>query len=263
MKIGFYGSSLCKDFENIQAHRLEYQTYIQKLQKHYDANICHIGVGGCGVWDVILIQFKQLLENPPDVAVFVWPLNGVLFHREYRAIHKLSTVPGSRLCVADQPVWRATVEYYDKLFDWEKDVAEFKAALLYFDTMLLPQIKDKMKIIHLWEFGILTNFDDITSDTLDIRTSDFLKKFETPFNWSSGMQIDGPMIGISIAGQWPRRPTFTKVFKNDPRSNHIEGEIKNTLMFNLLSNAIDNYQNGVTIDKLNEIISFYDSYKTE
>ena len=255
MKIGFYGSSFCHAAFNNNSIRFNYNSYIEKISKHYNAELCHIGESGCGVWDVIITQFKELLANPPDVAIFAWPNNATVFHRKYRHIHKLATTPGSRLHVADPLTWDAVCKYYESLYDNEKDILEYKSALMYFDTVLLPQIKNKTKIIHMWEYGMsqtLTEAYDI-----DISNSSFIKTVQYPIKWTTGQEIIFPMMAISAAGQWPRRPNLVKVLWNDPRCNHLDGEDKNNLLYNWIVHAIDNYENGVTINKVDETVSFY------
>lgn len=250
MKIGFYGSSLCHAVSNKEAERYAYSSYIAKLQKHYNAEVCHLGATGCGFWDVILIQYKELLANPPDVAVFIWPTNRTLFDRKFRCIHEMSTYEGTRLQLFNTELWRAAKLFYEQLFDKEKDVLEFTSALHYFDNVMLSQLKD-IKIIHLWEHGVLDNLNP------DLSNAKFIEDAVFPHSWKHGMEIKGSLLGISTAGQWPRRPTLEKVLVRDPRCNHLEGDTKNKMMFELLVKAIDNYANDVTIDIQDDIVKFY------
>lgn len=257
MKIGFYGSSFCYARSNKDSVRYSYSTYIDKLSQHYHADICHLGESGCGVWDIIITQFKELLNDPPDVAVFTWPCNATLFHRQYRYLHKLSILPGSKINKADPKVWEATCNYFESLFDYEKDILEFKSALTYFDMVMLPKLKN-VKVIHLWEYGILNHTDE--GFFTDLSTADFIKSVRYPINWTNGVEIRSPLMAISAAGQWPRRANLAKVLVNDPRCNHLDGELKNNLLFNWIKNAVDNYANGVIIDKIDETVLFYKEF---
>jgi hypothetical protein len=259
MKIGFYGSSFCHVVSNKHSERYYYFSYIEKLRNHYNAEICHLGVSGCGVWDIMIHQFQELLEDMPDVAVFTWPSNGTVFHRTHRYIHRGATVPGSRIHKEDPVIWQAVCGYFDSLFDYDKDVLELKSALLYFDTVLLPQIRDRVKIIHLWEYGIAVNGEKTLA--LDLSNSNFIRDIKYPIKWTNGVEIVSPLMAVSVAGQWPRRANMFKILSNDPRCNHLDGDIKNDLLYRWISNAIDNYTNDVTIDKVEETVVFYDSFK--
>lgn len=250
MKIGFYGSSLCGEITNKHCQLFYYSSYISKLKSKYNAEICHYGVKGCGYWDVILIQYKELLKNPPDIAVFIWPINHTLFNRKHRAIHTFSKLPDSKLESLDKTLWNSVCHYYNDLYDLEKDIQEYKSALYYFDKEILSKL-ESVKIIHFWEAGILNSVD------IDFSNSNFIKNIEYPMTWSTGVEFIFPMLAFSAAGQWPRRKNFEKIFVKDPRCNHFEGDFKNTLLCNWISDAIDNYQKGCKIDKTEEIVEIY------
>lgn len=251
MKIGFYGSSLCSSFDNEHSKRFGYETYISKLQKHYDADICHLGEAGSGYWDLIILQFKELLENPPDVAIFMWSGQEHLFHRDYRLLHEGSSLEGSRVHSKRPDLWPAVNLYYKHLHDREKETLEYFSALMYFDQVMLPKINSKTKIIHFWEYGLLDSRDP------DLSSSNYIKEVTYPYTWSKGVELRCPLVAVSAAGQWPRRPNMKKVINNDPRCNHLDGDEKNDLMFNWIVDAIENYQQGV-IDKVSETVKFYE-----
>lgn len=250
MKIGFYGSSLCSDFENYDAIKNNYRSYLTILRDTHKMDVCNLGVSGADYWHIILVQFKKMLEDNPDVAVFIWPANEFIFARNYRPIYKDSVNEGSRLCKTDTELWEATKLYYKHMHDAEKSNIEWLAALHYFDTVLLPTVKNT-KIIHMWEYGDVTN---VSYDT-DLSNSSFIKNIKYPHDWKTGTQLIAPLIALSLAGQWPRRPNVTKVLAKDPRCNHLDGVEKNELLVSWILELIN--ANG-TIDKTQEIIDLYD-----
>ena len=85
MKIGFFGDSFCA-VEKKEPN--EYETYIHKLKKHYNAEIVNLGIPGSSIYDVILLQFKQFYagNNVPDVCIFTWTHYSRLFNRTKRNI---------------------------------------------------------------------------------------------------------------------------------------------------------------------------------
>ena len=87
MKIGFFGDSFCADKWN--SINNDYNTYISMIEKHYDADIVHLGVGGSSVGDLILLQLTPFINQNiiPDVCVFCWTEPHRLFHRNIRKIN--------------------------------------------------------------------------------------------------------------------------------------------------------------------------------
>lgn len=233
MKIGFYGSSLCRFLDNAHSSKLNYKSYIRIVKDRYGAEIVHLGQMSASYWDVILIQYKELLENKPDIAVFVWPGLGFLYNKNCREIGPHSASDNSALKQRHPDIWPAVKHYYDKLYDREKDRIERLAAFKYFDE-LLSTLTD-CKIVHLWEG------DYEYPDSIDLANADSFGNYQAPYQWRNGSQIDGALLELCMAGQWPRRPTIHKIFANDPRCNHLEGS-NNELLADWICSAIDTCQ---------------------
>jgi hypothetical protein len=210
MKIGFFGDSFCSDIQNHHSLENNYQTYIDKLSKKYNAEITNTGVGGSSVWDLVLLQFQPL--TLPDVCVFVWTDHHRLFHRSYRKINASSIQNKS----IDSSLQKPAQEYYKHFYDEEKHKLEYQSLLFYFDKNILSKHKNT-KFIHLW------SFDD-----------------DYPHRWETGVEIRPALETISIR-------SFDIFPKNDVRANHIEGEQKNKLVSDCISTAINNYQNGLLL----------------
>ena len=250
MKIGFYGSSACSFITNPHCEKWEYTSYIQMISNHYNATIIHLGQPSASSWDIILLQYEELLKNLPDVAVIIWPGRGFLFHRSCREISINGSIFGSRLHTTRPELWPAVNLYFEQLYDQKKEEIEQLASFKYFDEILAKDIP--CKIIHIWEGDILT------LKNVDLSSSMFITEFTSPYIWKTGIQLNTNFISLSLANQWPRRPTFKQIMSNDPRCNHIEGDTKNTLISSWIIEAIENYSNGAVLDKIKDTKQFYD-----
>lgn len=231
MKIGFYGASLCTSYDNKHSIREGYKSYIQLVQEYYNAEIIHYGRISTGYWDLILIQYKELLENKPDVAVFIWPGLGFLFNRQTREIGPYSANEDSAFKKRYPDMWPSVNLYYQNLYDREKEIVERLSAFKYFDELLSKELTD-CKIIHLWEGDIEAILKVDPSDASTVGN------FVAPYHWKTGSQIDAALLEFSIADQWPRRPSILKILVNDPRCNHLEGR-KNNMLAGWLITAIE------------------------
>jgi hypothetical protein len=242
--IGFFGDSFCSDVKDSHSVRYQYETFIKKLEKHYNAKIVSLGMGGSSVWDTLLIQLDPFLKNtPPDICIFVWTTHGRLFNRTVRDINTNSSMTArSKLRYILKPkvlkIWEAAKWYFDYLQDWEKDKIEWEALLRYIDQVVLAKIPHTTKIVHLWTAGMP---DEWTKK--EINNSMY------PLEFSRGAEIRPNLTALSIYDQ------DIDILGNDPRCNHLDGEIKNTMLFNWIQTAIDNpdqlWDYSADIDKLN------------
>lgn len=224
--IGFFGDSFCSsiDYPGFTSH----QTYIKKLQNHYKARITYTGHGGSSIYDLFLIQFKPFLDYLiPDVCVLIWTTPDRLFHRTIRNINFSSALHDNSNRYVFKPktpeteaVWKAAEEYYNYLLDIELTELQYVSFLRYVDDVFLPTIADKTKIIHLFSFGIRKE-----------------SEFTPYYTFKTGMQINPPLINLSQA-------EFSHDPGSDNRPNHLEGTYKNQLLFEIIKEAIDNYENG-------------------
>lgn len=217
IKIGFFGDSFCSDLRNEHSVRGGYETYIEKIVKHYDAEIVNLGVGGSSVWDCVLLQFQETMKKEiPDVCVFAWTNSNRLFHRNFRAINP-SSVESQNLKKIDQNLYTASKNYFHYLYDYEKHLIEHSALLHYFDRKVLHNYKNT-KFIHLWSF----------EESMTHR-------------WETGVELQPALSEISVGFD-------TDLPAADARANHLEGDIKNTLVYKAVVDAIENYQNGNIIN---------------
>lgn len=210
--IGFYGDSFCADLENDHSKTNNYDTYIKMLSK--DATIVNLGLGGSSVWDNILLQFQE--DNLPEVCIFVWTEPDRLFHRKHRNLNWFS-INNDNFKDSEPLLHSAVLKYYSQLHDFEKHKIECSALLYYFDNVVLSKYKNT-KFIHMWSF----------KDSIYHR-------------WSNGVEIRPALIELSVkdSDDLPRR---------DRRANHIEGQEKNSLLYNVIKDAIENYENGRLIN---------------
>jgi hypothetical protein len=211
MKIGFFGDSFCSDIQNQHSLENNYQTYIDKLSKKYSAKITNVGVGGSSIWDLVLLQFKP--QSLPDVCIFVWTDPHRLFHRNQRNLTVGTLFDNHPLETQNKKLHQATKNYYSWLYDKEKHILEYQALLFYFDNQVLSNYTNK-KFIHLWSF-----YDGCT------------------YRWKNGVELRPSLETVADWGN----DDFPN---NDIRANHLEGDYKNQLICNSISDAIDNYETG-------------------
>jgi hypothetical protein len=220
--IGYFGDSFCA--ERINGHSLlhRYDSYMVKLEKHYGCTTVNTGIGGSGVWDLIINQFNAL-EKVPDVCVFFWSKPGRLFHREVRQLsvgHVLQTKWYS-YNPFKKPVYDAARGYYLHLLDWEKEQLEYLSAIEYFDRHTLSKLNSK--IIHFW--------------CVDTGNHRFI----------NGVEFHPALYNLSLINSTP------DAMDSDPRCNHLEGDAKNELVFSWIKDVVDNYQSGTLVDKSQEV----------
>lgn len=210
MQIGFYGDSFCEDNEA--------GTYIRLLQEHYKTNITKLGQGGGSHWDIIINQFLPEVNNLPDVCIFTWPDENRMFHRTVRHIRLKEALDYSKSPKQNPSyswgkhtkIWKAAEQFYYNLYDEEKNLLEYKSALHYFDSVILP--KYNKKFIHLWSFG-------------------------KAHDWQSGEQVNEGLLSIA--------ERFIVDYHGENRTlnmeswNHMPGEELNTYVFNLIKDLID------------------------
>ena len=208
MKIGFFGDSFCA-VEKKEPN--EYETYIHKLKKHYNAEIVNLGIPGSSIYDVILLQFKQFYagNNVPDVCIFTWTHYSRLFNRTKRNITPNNAVDAHK-------------DYYKHIYDEEQTVLQYISMLTYFDTQILNTLPD-IKFIHMFCF----NNKFIIFDTIK----------QHIFN--NGVTIYPPLY--EFASQSPDEYIINT--KNITKPNHIIGDKKNSFLCENIMYAIDNYEN--------------------
>lgn len=219
--IGFFGDSFCAERVNGHSILHRYDSYMVKLEKHYDCKTVHTGTGGTGVWDLIINQFNSLATKP-DVCVFFWSKPGRLFHRDVRklSIGHARQPKWYNYNPFKKPVYDAARDYYLHLQDREKEQLEYLSAIEYFDRHTLSKINSK--IVHFW-----------SEDAADYR-------------FINGVEIRPTLHALSMVNS-------STALDTDPRCNHLEGDSKNQLVFSWIQQAVDNYQTGILVDKFQEV----------
>jgi hypothetical protein len=253
---GFFGDSFCTKLNNPHSIEHGYQTYIEQTRDYYNANIVNLGYGGSSVWDALLIQLQPLIasQSIPDVCVFVWTNSGRLFNRTARSIHASSGIAGYRpekekWFETEYPgktnpftkdLWEAAKQFYLYLYDQEKEEIEHRAILEYIDNNVLSTFPSSIKIIHFWAFGNPKSwdFDGFHPNSISYN-----------YKWKHGVEIRPALNSLSIAGDAQNTFQYPKI---DDRPNHLEG-VKNTMVFQFIKNAIDEYEDGKILNYSNDI----------
>jgi hypothetical protein len=212
MKIGFFGDSFCAWHEPpVLSKRTHPETYIKKIQKHYNADIVNLGINGSSIYDLMLLQIKPFIEKNeyPDVCVFVWTNYARLFHRSYRGMNAVSV----QYKDDSDPIINAAKQYFIHLLDWESHRFQYEAALQYFDLNTLSKFPNTTKIIHCWAYKNI-------------------------YEWKHGVVANPAQQLIELALQ----DRTEKDLANDIALNHLDTEDKNNIVFETIKTAIDNYE---------------------
>ena len=223
--IGFFGDSFCEYTATPHSIFNNYKTYLKLLAEHYNCQIVHQGVGGSSAADVCLLQVPQMINNMPDICVFVWTDYGRLFNKQVRKIN-CSTV--DEFHVLNRSIWKAANQYYKHLYDDSYHAFVYKSMLLYFDQEVLSKLTDK-KIIHLWAFGNPPSWDN---DGFQSNTVEY------PHRWKHGVEIRPALASLCISD------VDYEAWNTSHPANHLDGIKKNTQVFSWIKNAIDNYESG-------------------
>ena len=244
--IGFFGDSFAAEDYNAHSWWFKYETYIRKTADYYDAKIVNLGQGGSSIWDAILIQLNPLIESNtvPDICVFVWTNPGRLFHREVRRInHSDSLTPKIHTySIFKHKIWEAAKQYYLHLYDQEQANLEHLSFMYYIDNVILPSLPKTTKIIHLW-----SSADPINWDTQNFHPA----KISYPYKWKHGVEIRPALLSLSLSDQ------DVSILQVDKRANHIEGEVKNSLLSSWIKYAISRYEDGLCLDYTDDVAKFW------
>ena len=212
--VGFFGDSFCQDICNPHSLEHHYETYLQIVRDHWQAEICCVGRGGSSAWDLVLLQWpQQLVQCVPDVCVMVWPDYHRLFDRQCRNINWRSSQ------YVQTPQHEAARAYYQHLYDDEKHLREYQALLYHFDCVHLTQYPHT-RFIHLWSFG------EISEDQ---------SQRVYVHEWQHGTTILPALETLSLA------PHHTELPEQDPRANHIAGRAANQWIADQIIQAVEQY----------------------
>lgn len=222
MKIAFFGDSFCSKLDS----NTDYDTYLKKMQKHYSAEIINLGIGGSSVYDVILKQIPDFLKNKihPDICIFVWTAPTRLYHHRVRHINYSQVSEGRH--TTDIEIWEAAAHFYNHLYDPELMEFQYQSALHYFDHIVLPEFPSTTKIIHLW------SYDD---------------KYH--YRWGNGVEIRPALNTVTKMGETGdvSRTMY------DPSPNHLAGNVRNALVAQWITHAIEVYESGKLISNIFKI----------
>jgi hypothetical protein len=244
--IGFFGDSFAAEGVNPHAWWNKYTPYTIKLEKHYDATIVNFGKGGSSIWDALLIQLDPLIKSNcvPDICIFVWTNPGRLFHREVRRInHGDALTPKFHTYnIFKHKIWKAAKEYYLHLYDHEQAELALLSVMHYVDNVLLPSLPKTTKIIHFWSSAQPKSWE----------TQDFHpNKISYPYKWKNGVEIRPALISLSLCDQ------DVSILQVDKRANHLDGEVKNTMIAEWVKYAVENYQDGLLLDYTSDVAKLW------
>jgi len=229
LTIGFFGDSYCcRKYGNL-LFLDNYKTYIKKLEEHYSAKIVSLGHGSTGVQDLLLNQLNPYIKKNsyPDVCIFTWTNPGRLFHRTVRNItHTVIDYTDT------DELHLAAREYYKHIYDADLIELEYIALMQYIDLNILSNFPKTTKIIHLWSFGKCKAWNDESFKPENVNYH---------YRWTNGVEIRPPLVCISLLDS-----DLSKMHR-DRRPNHLDGEFKNSLVFDNIKLAIDEYENGKLI----------------
>jgi len=239
MKIGFFGDSFVEELSNPHSWFHGYKTYLAIIKKHYNAEIVNLGQGGSSYWDVILKQFPLVINDLPDVCVFCWTESSRLFHPTVRNIGPWLTGNTKHIDpigkLLNSKKYDAAKQYYVHLHDQQKAEQEQLAALYYFDNVVLNPIRDKTKIIHLWSFGNILDWEQ--------ENPYYPSNVTYPYRWQTGQEIHPSLNCFTMIG-------CDNADTADWAPNHFGSKENNTILADIIINAIDNHKNG----SLSEIV---------
>jgi len=220
IKIGFFGDSFCCRNKGMM---WENETYIRKLEKHYQATVVNLGVGGSSIWDVLLVQLNPFIKTDtiPDICVFVWTEHSRIFHKTIRHINSGS----AKKYKNTDKVWSTANDYYDHLFDDDLAKLQYTSALEYFDNNMLTKFPPTTKIVHLWSFG---NFAEWKEESFKPENITYLH------TWKNGIEIQPPLMTFAL-----EECNTLDNFLTGNAKNHIGDKEINDKIFNLIKTAID------------------------
>ena len=246
--IGFFGDSFCEHLNNEHSIANNYSTYIELCRDKLDLKIVNMGMGGSSIYDTILKQLNPLIKSNsvPDVCVFFWTIPQRLYHPVCRSIHLSSALAGynskkeewfSKTYPQEQnwfskDIWDAAQQYFMHLYDEEKSQLEYISFLQYIDNNILPQLK--CKIIHLWSIGNVNNWE------LDSFKPDNINYVH---DWKHGVEVRPSLMSLSaVNGNTFKYPMI------DNRPNHLDGQLKNDIVFDYITQALNNYSDSNLLD---------------
>jgi hypothetical protein len=238
MKIGFFGDSFVHEMSNPHSWYHNYDTFIKLIKQHYDAEIVNLGVGGSSYWDAMLKQFPKFESNLPDVCIFCWTDPSRVYHPKVRNIGSWLTMKQDwKDLSVNQLMYRkeynAGKEYFTHLYDHEKGQREAVASFYHFDREVLAPLQDRTKIIHLWSYGSPTEWQQ--------EDPYYPSNIHYIYRWQTGTEIRPSLKCFSPIG----RDTLDDNFA----ANHLGSKLNNTLVANIVIEAVDNHANGQLLIK--------------
>ena len=217
----------------------KYETYISLLLNYYNAELTHLGYGGSSQWDLIIEQFQKDEHNLPDVCIFTWTSHNRLYHNKVRHLRekecltysdtKFKIVPTYSFGLHSK-IWSASEQYYKHLYNDNKTRLEYKSSLYYFDNVILEAHKNT-KFIHLWSFGDQISLAPPENHPRGLTWSWSPENLTYLHTWKNGVEI---------------RPSLMSIATEDgidfEAPNHIPGNKNNSLIFEKIKNAIEEYK---------------------
>lgn len=246
--IGFFGDSFCEHLNNQHSIDNNYKTYMELCRDNLGLKIVNMGMGGSSIYDVVLKQLNPLIKSNsvPDVCVFFWTIPQRLYHPVCRSIHLASALAGynskkeawfsktypNETNWFSKDIWDAAQQYFMHLYDEEKSQLEYVSFLQYIDNNILPKLNSK--IIHLWSIG---NVNDWELNSFKPDNINYVH------DWSHGVEVRPSLMSISaVNGNTFKYPII------DDRPNHLDGQLKNDMVFDYIAQALNHYEDSNLLD---------------
>jgi len=247
--IGFFGDSFCELLNNKHSIDNNYRTYMELCVDELHLKIVNTGMGGSSLYDMVLKQLNPLIKSNsiPDVCVFFYTIPQRLYHPVCRSIHMSNALNGYNSKKEEwfsktypneknwfsKDIWDAAQQYFMHLYDEEKSQLEYLSFLQYIDNNILSQLKNT-KIINLWSIGNVKNWD---LDSFKPENINYVH------DWKHGVEVRPALMSLSaVNGNTFKYPMI------DDRPNHLDGQLKNDMVFDYIVKALENYDEGVLLD---------------
>lgn len=243
IKMGLYGDSFVEVWSEEKKKQKDeehcsLETWPNIVAKKFELDIVHSGKGGSSYWDIPLQQFS--FSNVPDILIFCWTSSGRIYNKDGVHINYDSNKIWHQNEKVSEEHKKASEYYFKHIHDEDKELAEYKACLYWFDQTILSQIPSDRKIIHLWSFG---------HDKQDNKLSGKYHPNNLTYlhNWKHGCEIRPSCMSIALMDG----ANFDDV---DPFENHFNTQTKHNLMADFVMHSLidTNVDGGYHREALND-----------
>tara|TARA_Y100000590_G_scaffold114467_1_gene130421 strand:+ start:3064 stop:3828 length:765 start_codon:yes stop_codon:yes gene_type:complete len=241
--IGLYGDSFVEVLSEDKKQYVDEKYYSLKswpkiVADKFKLDIVHSGKGGTSYWDIPINQF--VFKDCPDVLIFCWSSSARLYSKDGLHLHP---TPGKKWWGQQQDKIDKHLEasnlYFKYLHDYEKELLEYKSCLYWFDNAILDKIPSDRKIVHLWSFGHMIDFD--REDKYHPENLRYLH------NWKNGVEIRPSCMSVALMDN-------CNINDVDSYENHMNTQEKHNLMADFVMHSLidTNVNGGYDRDAMND-----------